>query len=104
MGIATGGAIEGRLGNMLMKMDRWSEAIPHLEIAVQRKPQDSELVFALGAALVRNQHVFESLPYLRRAVQLDPTNEQAATYLRIVTKNLCDFQAQSEILECHEGQ
>ena len=51
------------------------EAIPHLQAASDRAPDNANVAHLLGTALIDNGRVTEGVPYLYRAALLDPQYE-----------------------------
>src|SRR5262249_7364223 len=68
------------------------KAIPHLQIAAEHIRNDVTLAYVLGAALVQQKRPLEGVPYLQRAVSLDPKEKQAWNYLGIAFQRAGSLQ------------
>ena len=67
---------QDNLANLLMDEGRWTEAIPHLEVASRTAPDRYDTQYNLGYASVQLGHIEESLPYFRQAIQLDEAHAE----------------------------
>ena len=63
------------------KLDKIEEAEKELRQAVKIKPDDADYLTELGAILIKLAQYREALIPLKKAVELDPTNERAASLL-----------------------
>lgn len=61
-----------RLGKLYAKLERWSAAVPLLEVAAQADPDDANLAAAEGRALLRSGDAARAREALGRAVRVNP--------------------------------
>jgi Flp pilus assembly protein TadD len=66
------------LGQLLVRLKRIDEAVPHFERAIALDPQNAAHHLQLGAALAQLQHWQDAVQSLRRAQQLQPTDSGTA--------------------------
>jgi Flp pilus assembly protein TadD/4-amino-4-deoxy-L-arabinose transferase-like glycosyltransferase len=71
-----------------LKTDKAAEAIPWLQQAVQRAPDDGAAYFALGEAHTRTGQFQQSVDALRNAVRLNPADAEARDALAGSLNNL----------------
>ncbi len=67
--------IQIQVGLLYGKAEKYKEAIPYLQKAIQNPPSEvrSLLQYALGLALLRNQEASEAIPLLKSVLQTSPT-------------------------------
>ena len=70
------------LGLLCLRMDRLPEAIHHLGLTADQKPQSLEPRLALSQALARAHRLPEAETELREVLRVDPNNASAQTQLR----------------------
>lgn len=68
---------EAFLGSSLIDVERFADAIPHLEAAVRLDDGYADAHANLGTALMAVGRLSDAMPHLERAVQLAPRNEAA---------------------------
>lgn len=61
-----------RLGKLYTKLERWSAAVPLLQVAAQAEPEDANLAAAEGRALLRTGDPARAGDALMRAVRVNP--------------------------------
>lgn len=71
------------LAATLLQLNAVPDAVKLLQPAVQKAPNDSQLLFLLGCANLRNGHVVEAAELLQRAAELEPSNPHALGQLAI---------------------
>jgi 4-amino-4-deoxy-L-arabinose transferase-like glycosyltransferase len=76
------------VGMAYLKMDREAEALPWLQQAVQRAPDDAAAYFALGVTYNRAGQSEQSVDALRHAVRLNPADVEARNALAAALDNL----------------
>ncbi|MFN7955943.1 MAG: protein kinase [bacterium] len=81
------GGIELRLGMLLARANRLTEAIPHLETAVKLSPDVVEAHLELGMAYSRVKQASDAQRELARALELDPSNAEARRQLEIARRH-----------------
>ena len=69
------------LGRAYIAEQRFDQAIPHFEKALERNPGSAELHSQLGFALANNNRVAEGIPHLERALEISPGLVEARYYL-----------------------
>lgn len=69
------------LGRTYNKLNKDEEAEKEFRAAVKLKPEDSEYQMELGNILIKLAKYHEAIPALKKAVELDATNERAASLL-----------------------
>ncbi len=67
--------------NVLQAVERWEDAVRATGRALERFPDDPDLLFARGAALERLGRTAESEATFRHLLEVDPDNADAANYL-----------------------
>ncbi|MBK7976111.1 MAG: protein kinase [Deltaproteobacteria bacterium] len=77
------GAVELKLGALLARANRLTEAIPHLESAVRLLPDEATAHLELGRAYVRVKQHAEARAELERALTIDPDLAEARRQLDI---------------------
>jgi len=70
--------VHKQLGNLLAKLGRPRQAVPHLRAALFSDPQSAESQFNLGKALCDMGEYDEGIGHYRRTLEIDP--ESAATH------------------------
>ncbi|MEN0059565.1 MAG: tetratricopeptide repeat protein [Bdellovibrio sp.] len=55
-----------RMGQALMKEEKYSEAIEHLKKSLQLKPDNDETLYSLGLVYLKQNNTAEALPYLEK--------------------------------------
>jgi protein O-mannosyl-transferase len=60
------------LGRCLSEIRRYDEAAPYLENALKLRPQDFELLLALGVVRARQERPEEAIAYYRQALAINP--------------------------------
>jgi tetratricopeptide (TPR) repeat protein len=60
------------LGDLLLHLDRPTEAAPHLEIAVDQRPDDADAHYALATALSRSGDLERALHHYEEVARLAP--------------------------------
>jgi tetratricopeptide (TPR) repeat protein len=76
------------VGMAYLKMDREAEALPWLQEAVRRAPDDAAAYFALGGTYHRAGQPEQSVEALRHAVRLNPADGEARNALAASLDNL----------------
>jgi len=61
-----------RLGKLYVELERWAPAVPLLERAAERDPEDANLAAAQGRALLRSGSAAEAREALMRAIRVNP--------------------------------
>ena len=77
------------LGSALLDLERWREAIPHLEQAVQLRPEWGDARRALGFALVQSGREADALTQGEAWVRAAP-NDPAARAALVELRGLMD--------------
>jgi tetratricopeptide (TPR) repeat protein len=86
----------GALGLALLEADRWADAIPHLQRAVEVGPDKADYENNLGLALAMAGRRDEAIIHFRRAVELSPDEPIARFNLG---RTLWEAGARSEALD-----
>ena len=66
---------------ILQSVERWADVVRAVDGALERFPDDVDLLFAKGAALERLGRIEESEATFRHLLDVDPGNADAANYL-----------------------
>lgn len=101
-------ARELKLGSDLVKQSKFGEAIPHLERALEKRPDDVTALIYLGfshrmlaqdmAGVARTDQYLSALEYYKRGLVLDPKNKLLHEYTGKVRMLLHDVPgAQAEL-------
>lgn len=61
-----------RLGKLYTKLERWSAAVPLLQVAARKDPEDANLAAAQGRALLRSGDSARAREALLRAIRVNP--------------------------------
>jgi len=85
--------VECRLGAIEMGHSNFEGAMQHYKRALQLQSDDPEANEGIGMALMARNSTRDALPYLRRAVELDPTNETDHYHFGIVSRDAGDAVA-----------
>jgi tetratricopeptide (TPR) repeat protein len=70
------------LGRLLVDARRFHEAVPHLEMAMERMPDSDEAACDLGLAYLRTGKVTEGEMMIRKALERSPKLRYGEPYLR----------------------
>ena len=70
------GIVHEALGQYLVRMRRYDEAVGSLVRAAELMPDSARIQFFCGVALNQLGRFSEALPYLERAVTLEPSNRE----------------------------
>jgi Tfp pilus assembly protein PilF len=92
-------AIEAGLGNIAMRRERYSEAIPHFQRVANLQPQSPGIWFNLGFAHRLLGQFPEAENYYKQAVQREPQDTRVYTELIAIYMNRSDKQAARTIAE-----
>jgi tetratricopeptide (TPR) repeat protein len=94
---------ELEIGSNLVKQSKFAEAIPHLELALSKKPADVTTLIYLGfshrmlagsmAGFARRDELIKALEYYRRGLEIDPKNKLLHEYTGKVLVLLDDVPA-----------
>jgi tetratricopeptide (TPR) repeat protein len=68
---------QNNLANLLIDEGRWTEAVPHLEVASRTAPNRWETQYNLGYASIMMGRIGDSLPYFRRSIQLEELHAES---------------------------
>jgi tetratricopeptide (TPR) repeat protein len=79
--------------------DSFSKAIPLLQKAASSKPNDKEVQFSLGVALMRENREGEAEQAFSKVIQLDPALQRAYYYAGRINFNRQEWDKASERLE-----
>lgn len=90
---------EVEAGQIAMQKGKFSDAEKHLRIALQQAPDDSQVNYLLGAALLRRKNVAEAVKYFTAAVSLNPKNIPALTTLGGLRLDEKDIAGGAKLLE-----
>lgn len=71
----------------LLELKRFSDALPSATIARNAYPDDAQVTFRYGLALVGTGNIDEGIAAVQRAVQLDPDDEGIAKALQYLRDN-----------------
>jgi apolipoprotein N-acyltransferase len=85
--------IHGELGSLLLRLDRWDEAIEAYRAGVALAPVDVDLRFRLGRALRMTAQWEESRTWLQDVLNDDPQHGQAWTNLGRVYLGLGEIES-----------
>ena len=76
------------MGSILGKLNRFEEAVKHLNIAISIMPEKPEIYNDLGNLLVRHDKLDQALVHFTKAVELNPDLDQARSNLALTLVNL----------------
>lgn len=81
--------------DVALETDRPEEAVETLRRLAALDPQDAEAAYRLGVALEAVGDVAAALPYLRQAVEFDPTNPKYADAVPEAERQLTELKEQA---------
>ncbi len=103
---------ELKIGSDLVKQSKFSEAIPHLESALEKKPDDVTTLIYLGfshrmlaqglGGVARTEQYLTALDYYKRALVLEPKNRLLHEYtgkVRLLLHDVPGAQAELKTLK-----
>jgi tetratricopeptide (TPR) repeat protein len=88
--------IRANLGLMEHLLGKYDQAIRNFQTALNEKPYLLTPNFFLGVDLLKQRHPRQALPYLEKAIQLDPRNLQARLNLGKAYFDLGDLDAANQ--------
>lgn len=87
------------LGLSYRGLEQYPQAEEQLRTAARIEPNHADLQFNLGLVILRSGRAKEAVPYLQKAIQLDPAAEGPRLQLAIALKDLNETQKSAKVYQ-----
>jgi tetratricopeptide (TPR) repeat protein len=77
----TSGKMRMNFARYLVDRKQWEQARKQFQLVLKGRPEDTDVLYALGLLSLQTNHLEDADTYFRRAIDVDPSNDQIRLYL-----------------------